>query len=65
MIFLDKTTITVREAAQMSGIGITRIYNYANNDEEFPSFKVGRKILIHKDAFNEWLANIAKQRSAI
>jgi excisionase family DNA binding protein len=49
-----KRTLTVKELQQYLGIGRVSAYNLVNS-EGFPSFRIGKKILINADALNEWM----------
>ena len=55
-------TISPAEAAQLSGIGINRLRELAKRPD-FPAFRDGRKILILKDLFTEWLRTQAEQKT--
>lgn len=53
---MNKETYSVKEAAEILGIS----YNSMNNltwVEGFPVIQIGRKKVIPKDAFYEWLKN--------
>lgn len=59
---MDKLTVTVAEAVEMTSIGRTQIDWWIHNDIKFPSFKIGRKTMIHVDRLNEYLAKKAENR---
>lgn len=46
--------LTVREAAEVSHIGVNRIRELARR-RDFPALRVGRRILIHEEGFDAWL----------
>jgi len=52
----EKLTLTVDEAAELTGIGKNLMYEWANS-KGFPMLRVGRRILIIKSKFVEWLEN--------
>ena len=50
----DVRTISVRELARQLGISLPKAYELAKR-EDFPSIRIGNRILIPVDAFHEWL----------
>lgn len=59
----QKLTLTVREAAALSGIGRDELYRRADAGE-LPVIRVGRKILIHRHGFERWLEAAASVNMA-
>lgn len=56
-----KLTLTVEEAAKQTGLGINKMYELVNA-KGFPAISVGRRKLIVKSKFIEWLEdNIGKR----
>ena len=56
----EKLTLTVDEAAKKTGLGINKMYELVNA-KGFPAITVGRRKLIVKSKFIEWLEdNIGK-----
>ena len=56
----EKLTLTVEEAAKKTGLGINKMYELVNA-KGFPAITVGRRKLIVKSKFTEWLEdNIGK-----
>lgn len=53
-----KTSMTVEEASEYSNIGINRIRELCKDPLNKISFQVGRKILIKREAFDEYLNNV-------
>lgn len=54
----EKLTMTVKEAAEISGIGIRKLYEIAKQPDCTFILKVGpRKILVKKEAFEEYVRN--------
>ena len=58
---MEQLTIKTAEAAALSGIGINRLRELARRPE-FPAFRDGRKILIYKELFEEWLKQQAIEK---
>lgn len=56
----NSLTITVREAAKLSKIGINEIYWQTKNNPKFPCFRIGHKVLIHKELFEKWVKNLTR-----
>ena len=57
----EKLTLTVEEAAKQTGLGINKMYELVNA-KGFPAITVGRKKLIIRSKFIEWLEeNIGKR----
>jgi len=56
-------TLTPKEAAIRSGIGINTIYEICRDNPAFPAFRVGKKTLIPVEAFDKWVADLGKRRS--
>lgn len=57
----DKTTLTVKEASEFTGIGRSKILELVHGNNDFPSFKVGSKFLINKELLVAWLEKISKE----
>ncbi len=56
-----KKTLNVSELSEYLGIGRATAYELVNSDG-FPSFRIGKKILINVDALEEWIkSNIQKR----
>lgn len=51
---MEKLTLTVADLQQALGIGRRHAYELANR-ADFPSIRVGKRILIPRDAFLRWL----------
>ena len=58
----DKITVTLADAAKLTGIGRAKLEELAKGDIKFPSFKVGVKTLIHVELLNKYLAEKATMR---
>lgn len=57
-----RLTMNVEELQQALGIGKSRAYDLVNR-EDFPAIRLGRKILIPRDAFLRWLDRQTEQVS--
>ncbi len=51
---MDKMTISVTELSMMMGISLPKAYELTKRPG-FPSIRMGTRILIPKNAFEEWL----------
>jgi excisionase family DNA binding protein len=59
-----KLTLTIAEAAAITGIGRDKITELTYK-EGFPCFKVGSRTLINREKFIEWLNKITEQKLII
>jgi len=50
----EKITLTVKEMQNMLGISRTEAYALVNQDD-FPSFRIGKKILISRTGLYQWI----------
>lgn len=53
-------TLTVKEAAKISKIGIKEIYWQIKNNSKFPCFHIGKKTLIPRESFEKWVLSLAR-----
>jgi excisionase family DNA binding protein len=61
-----KVTLTIDEAAELSGIGEQKIRELvAKNNTDFPYFKIGTKTLIYKTELLVWLEKVTKEHRVI
>lgn len=51
----NRLTMTVHEMAQMMQISLPTAYKLAN-DRNFPSFKIGKRLLISYEGLQEWIS---------
>jgi len=58
---MEKTTMSVRELAERMGISLPMAYDLTRR-ADFPSIRVGARILISIEAFKEWLAKEASRK---
>lgn len=54
----SRIVMTADEVRQALGIGRRQVYDLLNRSD-FPSIRLGRKILVPRDAFLRWLDNQA------
>lgn len=52
----SRIVMTADEVRQALGIGRRQVYDLLNRSD-FPSIRLGRKILVPRDAFLRWLDN--------
>ncbi len=57
---MEKITISVTELSMMMGISLPKAYELVKRPG-FPSVRMGTRILIPKNAFEEWLNEEAKK----
>lgn len=58
---MEKNTMSVKELAERMGISLPMAYDLTRR-EDFPSLRVGARILIPIDAFKDWLAREAGRK---
>ncbi|MGF0021767.1 excisionase family DNA-binding protein [Acidaminococcus fermentans] len=51
---MEKETMSVQELSAQMGISLPKAYELVKSTE-FPSIRIGTRILIPVDAFREWL----------
>lgn len=56
-----KKTLSVNELSEYLGIGRATAYELVNSDG-FPSFRIGKKILINVDALHQWINDNIQKR---
>ena len=50
----EKVMLCVKDVREIMGIGRDRSYELMQS-KQFPTVKVGKKVLVHKDVFDKWL----------
>jgi excisionase family DNA binding protein len=60
---MERTTMNVRDLSIQMGISLPKAYDLARSPG-FPSFRIGKRILIPVDAFREWLADASRKNKA-
>jgi len=58
-----KLTYTVKEAAQVVGLDKMAIYDLCNAEGDFPHLRIGKRIIIPRQAFEEWLHSKATSKA--
>ena len=57
-----KLLFKLREASEISNIGVTKLYQYIN-DGSLQSVKVGRSRLIPRDALESFISNLPNDKT--
>ena len=60
---MDKATMTVREMQNYMSIGRAKAYELVYQ-KGFPSFRIGRKILISREGLTKWMKEQEVKKSA-
>jgi excisionase family DNA binding protein len=60
---MEKATVTVEEAAQLLGIGRATAYRAARHGS-LPTIRIGRRLLVPKEALQELLRNSPRKLGA-
>lgn len=58
---MESKTIKAKEIAQEMGLSLPVVYELLNQ-EEFPSIRVGRRIVVPRASFDEWLMKSATNK---
>lgn len=58
----EKITVTIAEASALTGIGPKKLMEWADTDDTFPVFRIGRKRMIEVEMLKEWLRNQCRNR---
>ena len=56
----ERTTLRVQEAAELLGLPVRTVYDMAHR-ADFPAFRRGRTVLIHRAKLEEWAKAQAEQ----
>lgn len=51
---MEKVVLTAKEVQQLTGLGKNTVYQMVNR-ADFPKLRVGKRILIPREAFMRWL----------
>lgn len=58
---IDKLTYSLKECSSLSGIGLNTLQQEINKvNSNFPFFKIGKKVMVDKALFHQWLEHISK-----
>lgn len=60
---MERITFTVKEIAKLLGINVTAAYELAKR-RDFPAIRVGKRIIVPKDAFYRWLEKAALDKES-
>ena len=55
----EKLLLTVTDVMKLTGLGRDRVYDIMHSNQ-FPVMKFGRRLMVHKDVFNNWLMDEKK-----
>lgn len=61
---MEKATLSVKEAAQVLGVSLPVMYEITRQQSFTALLLVGKKKLIHKDRFSEWMLEQTKKEGA-
>ncbi|WP_238886509.1 excisionase [Clostridium sp. YIM B02551] len=63
---IEKLTLTIRECAELTGIGQTKLRELANDPMSgFPVFKINSKFMVNKELLSAWLEKISLEKKVI
>lgn len=51
---MDKLTLTIKDLQELMNISYVTAY-YLTQQKDFPSFRIGRKILINREGLDRWM----------
>jgi excisionase family DNA binding protein len=60
---IERAVYTVPEVAALLGINLPKAYELARQ-EGFPSIRIGRRIVVPKEAFHRWLEQAALDKQS-
>jgi len=55
---MEKVTLSVKEAAEILGIGSSKMYELVRNNQ-VPNIKLGKRVVLPKAKFLTWVENAA------
>ena len=56
-----KLTYSLKECSYLSGIGLNTLQEeISKQNGNFPFFKIGKKVMVDRGLFHQWLENISK-----
>lgn len=62
----DKLTYSLKECSYVSGIGLNTLQEEVSKDNSnFPFFKIGKKIMVDRKLFHQWLQNISQNHEEL
>jgi excisionase family DNA binding protein len=60
---MDKAVYNVYEVEALLGINLPKAYELARQ-EGFPAIRIGRRIVVPKEAFHRWLEQVALDKQS-
>jgi excisionase family DNA binding protein len=60
----EKICYSVEEVGEILGVSRSTAFNLVKSDG-FPSFRIGKRIIVPKDAFHRWLNEQVEQRGGL
>lgn len=54
-------TMKIKEAAHYLGIGVNKMYELAHSEDFTATLRIGKRILISREALDEWIKRKAEQ----
>lgn len=60
---MEKIVFNMREIAEMLGINVPKAYELARR-KDFPAIRLGRRIIVPKEAFFRWLEQAALDKES-
>ena len=58
---LQSATMTVKEAAKYLHIGVNKMYELVHSQDFTASLRIGKRILISREALDKWIKHKAEQ----
>lgn len=58
----ERATMTVKEAAAFIGVSMPTAYELAHS-AGFPSFNIGKKLLVDRAGLNDWIKEQQRKRT--
>lgn len=59
MLHMKKMTFDARDIAELLGVSVSCAYDLFHR-EDFPTLKIGRRLLVTQENFENWLVNQSK-----
>jgi excisionase family DNA binding protein len=53
---MERITLTVKDISEALGVSLITAYDLVNS-QGFPAIRIGKRIIIPRDAFQRWLDN--------
>lgn len=62
---MEKMTLTINEASEISGIGRNKIFDLIKNDPKFPYIRIGTRYKINREMLQEYLNEATKMNKVL